>query len=364
MDNPFSYSGIVTNQAFCNRANEQKALIDLIKNSENILLYSHRKTGKTSLIQKVFYRINHEFSEIQTIYIDLYGTLSEQDFVDAVFTGITQVEPRYKKILNLIPGLKLVSSVDPATGMPTIAVSAEPAEKKSLLAQAMQALAAYAKKNRLVVALDEFQEIAGYGEAGFEKRLRSHIQHHDRIAYLFSGSQAHLLSEMFNSAKRPFYQSAHSFPLGKIEKSAYVTWAQSLFAKKKTALPRDIMEAIVDICDYHPLYIQQFLYTLWRAKKIDMEKITQIENELLLRHQNEYVNIFDGLTVNQKKALKLVAKTGGKSMFQADALQSAGLKNGSLLSRALQSLQEKELIAKNGRYQIQDVMLRKWLLML
>ena len=102
MKNPFKFSRLVTNKAFCNREDEQKLLLDLIKNSENVLLYSHRKTGKSSLIFKVFHRLVEEKPIIKTIYIDLYGTLSEQDFIDAVFTGLTQIEPSHKKILKLV----------------------------------------------------------------------------------------------------------------------------------------------------------------------------------------------------------------------------------------------------------------------
>ena len=134
------------------------------------------------------------------MYVDLYGTVTEQDFVNALFAALPQVEPHYKRVLKALPGVKLSVSMDPVTGQPCFSVSAAPSEKRHLLSRAMYILEACAKKNRLAIALDEFQEITEYGEEGFEKRLRSHIQTHDRIAYIFSGSQAHLLSEMFQSA--------------------------------------------------------------------------------------------------------------------------------------------------------------------
>lgn len=362
MKNPFSYSGIVTDKAFCNRVSEIGEIRSLVENSQNILLFSHRKTGKSSLIFKLFKEIKKNNSDVKTIYIDLYGTLSEQDFVDALFTGLTQIEPQYKKILKTIPGLKIVSSLDPLTGMPAVSISSEPAEKKNLLAQVMKTLESYSKKSKLVVAFDEFQEISEYTEEGFEKRLRSFIQMHENISYLFSGSQAHLLSEMFLSAKRPFYHSAQSFPLQPIEKEDYISWAKGLFKEKNVDLPEDIMDDIVERCDYQPLYIQQFLYKLWQARVIDFDKVSEIEHEIINSHKNEYISVFDNLTVNQKKALKLLVKTGGASVYQTENLSSVGLKNASLLARAIQSLLDKELISKNGTYRIQDVMFKKWIL--
>lgn len=361
MDNPFKYSRVVTGKAFCNRVKEQNQLLDLIKNSENILIYSHRKTGKSSLINKVFHTLKNEKPVVKTIYIDLYGTLSEQEFIDVLFTGLTQIEPNHKKILKSISGLKMISSIDPVTNLPTISLSSDPVEKKNLLSKVMQTLESYSKKNKLVVAFDEFQEISGYTEEGFEKRLRSFIQHHDQISYIFSGSQQHLLSDMFNSVKRAFYHSAHSFPLGIIKIEHFVTWAQTLFAEKNIGLPGDIIKSIVDRCDYQPLYIQQFLYHLWKIKNITMETVDEIENSIIQSHQNEYINIFDSLTTNQKKALKLIAKTGGTSIYQTETLSRMGFKNSSLLSRAIKSLIDKELIIKNGHYKIYDVLFEKWI---
>ncbi len=362
MENPFSYSGVVTGESFCNRESELSKLSQLAIDSQNVLIYSHRKTGKSSLIFELFRRINAEKSDIKTMYVDLYGTLTEQDFVDALFAALPQIEPQYKKVLKALPGVSISVSIDPDSGAPIFSVSASPSEKKHLLSKAMGLLQSLSKKKRLTIAFDEFQEISAYSEEGFEKRLRSFIQTHDRIAYIFSGSQAHLLSDMFQSAKKAFYQSAYSFPLQPIGKPAYVSWAKRLFAAKNVDLSEDIIEDIVERCEYQPLYIQQFLYRLWQAKSLDIEKVEEIEREIIRTHRNEYIAIFDSLTTNQKKALKLIAKTEGEAIYKIDNLQNFGFSTASVLTRAINSLLDKELIAKNGEYQIQDAMLKKWVL--
>lgn len=362
MENPFSYSGIVTGKSFCNRENELSELNQLARDSQNVLIYSHRKTGKSSLIYELFRQINEEQTGIKTMYVDLYGTLNEQDFADALFAALPQVEPKYKKVLKAIPGVSLSVSVDPLSGAPLFSVSASHLEKKHLLSKTMNMLQSFSKMKRLIIALDEFQEISAYSEEGFEKRLRSSIQTHDRIGYIFSGSQTHLLVDMFQSAKKAFYQTAQSFPLQPIEKPAYISWAKKLFAAKNVDLPEDIIKDIVERCEYQPLYIQQFLYRLWQAKALGLGKVEEIEREIIKVHKNEYIAIFDSLTANQKRALKLIAKTGGESIYKIDYLQSFGFSTASALTRTLESLLDKELIAKNGEYQIQDAMLKKWVL--
>jgi hypothetical protein len=69
----------------------------------------------------------------------------------------------------------------------------------------------------------------------------------------------------------------------------------------------------------------------------------------------------DSLTLNQRKALRLLAETGGENMYYAEALQRFGLKSGFLLNRALTSLLSREVVTKNKVHHIQGAMLRKWI---
>jgi len=67
MENPFSHSGIVTSAAFCNRKQELTDLIYHVKNSQNVLLYSHRRAGKTSLIHQLMAMLKNERPRIKQL---------------------------------------------------------------------------------------------------------------------------------------------------------------------------------------------------------------------------------------------------------------------------------------------------------
>ncbi|MGD8724404.1 MAG: hypothetical protein PVG00_10760, partial [Desulfobacterales bacterium] len=100
MKNPFSYTGIVTGDAFCNRQTEQTDLLKFIKGSQNVLLYSHRRYGKSSLIYQLFKRLQRQRPPIDTLYVELYGTLSEKEFVSAILASLNQIESRLEKLVN------------------------------------------------------------------------------------------------------------------------------------------------------------------------------------------------------------------------------------------------------------------------
>jgi len=302
------------------------------------------------------------------MHVELYGTTSEQDFIGRTFQSLNQLESNFDRLLKSVSAalknVKLNLIIDPTTGTPSVSPSFEAVNEKRFLEELMNILLKYSQKRKLVIAYVEFQEVANYTEEGFEKRLRSYIQQHSNICYIFSGSQQHLITEMFNSANRAFYKLADSFPLGKIETKHYIPWVQNLFKRKNVHLDADLIKEIVTRFENHPMYIQNFLFHLWNEPEetgFSSEPIDKIENSIIERRNLEHTVLWETLSINQKKTLKLILLNDGSNLFNADALKSVNLKTGSLVTKALSSLMNKEIIVKNGKYTIQDIVFKKWL---
>ncbi|MGD8303048.1 MAG: hypothetical protein PVI55_11565 [Desulfobacterales bacterium] len=367
MKNPFSYTGIVTGDAFCNRQTEQTDLLKFIKGSQNVLLYSHRRYGKSSLIYQLFKRVQRQRPPIDTLYVELYGTLSEKEFVSAILASLNQIESRLEKLVNRVKGVlrtvKLGVSIDPVTGSPGVSVSFDTGYDEGMFGDVLGLLGRFSEKRKLMVVFDEFQEIAGYRQEGFEKRLRAIIQQHGNISYFFCGSQRHILTEIFSGQNRAFYKLAQSYPIDKIETRYYVPWARKLFKKGGKKIKAEIIEEIVSRCENHPMYVQQFLFYLWENKKtaLSTEAVDRIELKILQSSHNEFLNLWESLTLNQKKTLKLIIYTGGKDMFYANALQAVDLYAGSQVTRSLDKLMRDDVVLKNADYKIQDMMFKKWI---
>jgi len=292
--NPFSFTQTVSGKAFCNRKKELQDLLGYMRTSQNVLLYSHRRHGKTSLIQQSFESLNTSRPKFATMLVNLYGTLTEKDFIEAVFKGISQIETRADRLMKLASGFikSIRYSYDPVTRSHTIFPDLNATELKPALDGLMKVIADYSTKRKLVVAFDEFQEIAGYSHGSFEKQLRGHIQTHDNIGYVFSGSQTHLLMRMFNDYDRAFYRQAQSYPLGKIDTSAFVAWAVALFKEQDRLIPEPLVEDVVRRCEHHPMYVQQFLYHLWDAPRLDAASVDHIEQQIIQRHRLEFITLW------------------------------------------------------------------------
>jgi hypothetical protein len=125
---------------------------------------------------------------------------------------------------------------------------------------------------------------------------------------------------------------------------------------------KKIIIDIVERCDYQPMYIQQFLFDLWRCDTVNLAMLDEIQKSIIVSQKNQFIALWNLLTQNQKKALRLLAETGGKSIYAAEQLQRVGFNSGSVLQRALMSLVEKEILSKNGTFKFQDAMFKKWVL--
>jgi hypothetical protein len=137
----------------------------------------------------VFNDIQENNLDIGTMHVELYGTISEKDFISRTFQSLNQLESNLDRLLKSISttlkNVKLSLSIDPATGAASVSPYFGAVNEKIFLEELMNILLKYSQKRKLVVAYDEFQEVANYTEEGFEKRLRSFIQQHSNICYIF-----------------------------------------------------------------------------------------------------------------------------------------------------------------------------------
>ena len=128
-------------------------------------------------------------------------------------------ENAMKKLTAFFKSFRPVFSYDSITGIPEISVKIDRETTESSLQEVFLYLKQVDK--RCYIAIDEFQQVAEYPEKGTEALLRSYIQFLPNVKFIFAGSRQHLMSEIFLSAKRPFYQSTQIMLLGNIEKESY-----------------------------------------------------------------------------------------------------------------------------------------------
>lgn len=374
MDNPFVYGKEVSGDDFCNRKDEIEELYRDTVNSQNVIVFSQRRFGKTSLIKEVLKRTRNR--GILTIYVDLYSVLTEEDLVRkyakaAAESLLGRVDKALRQAGQFFKRIRPKLTID-ETGQPTYSVDIEKREALPLLEDALEAVKRYVdqKRKKAAVVFDEFQQVGQLKTDRAEKVMRSSIQRHKNISYIFMGSKKHLISDMFNNPNRPFYKSGKPFPLGKINKDEFLVFIQIKFKKTKKNLPKSLGEKIIEICEYHPYYVQYLCHIIWEKVKskgaVKEENLTESLKLLLSRESSTYEATWDLLTIKQRQVLMALARAmPDEKFFSSTFLEKYNLGSASSIQRTLRSLIDKDLIDKEGEfYTIIDIFFKKWLLTL
>jgi len=249
MKNPFQYGGIVEGTAFCNRRKELTDLTAAVESSEKLFLYSERRLGKTSLVHAVLRRLPK--GRYASAYIDLWPTDGELSFVAATARAITEsMSSTAGQLLEVAKQLfgRLAPSVTAdAEGRPRVTfgfnMTGQPGpEIEDVLAA--PAKIAERGKRKVVIVFDEVQQVLEYKSELVERRLRSIIQKHKDVSYIFLGSRKHLIQKMFLDRSRPLYRTAGHYPLGSIATEHWIPFVGRKFREGEKAIADDAIRLI------------------------------------------------------------------------------------------------------------------------
>ncbi|MFH1996735.1 MAG: ATP-binding protein [Candidatus Omnitrophota bacterium] len=374
MKNPFIFGDVVKGEYFTNREEEIKELTLDLLSGQNILLFSPRRYGKTSLILKVLDNLKKE--DVIPVYVDLFRITSVHTFVKIYTAAITKASAT--KLEEAVQFLKtnfptIVPKVVVKTSEPTEFEFDFEAAKKDMdkvlddLYDLPQKIATK-RKRQVAIVFDEFQEIAEL-KMPIERSLRAKIQHHDKVAYCFMGSKRHLLDELFLDKNKPLYRIAKSAPLGKIPAEKFKTFIHSRFKSVDMGIEKGLIEQILKLTACHPYYTQQICHEIFNicfSKKelptITPKDIEQSLDKCISAQSYAYSTIWDGLAGKQKDLILALALNPEASIYSQEFLTEHELGAPATVQTAVKALEKKGLLDRqNGSYSISDIFFVEWI---
>lgn len=368
LNNPFVVYGYKGSRYFCDREKETEAIIRALENERNITLMAPRRIGKTGLIHHVFEQMRAQHSDIYCFYVDIFPAKNLDQFVQLLAQNIlggldTPSESALRKLGLVFSSLRPTLSFDNVTGLPTFSVDIAPGEGEQSLRQVFDYLRQSGK--RCYIAIDEFQQITEFPEQGTEALLRSYIQFIPNVYFIFAGSQQHLMTEMFLSAKRPFYQSSQMVHLAEIDEDKYMQFANCFFKDKGLELTADVFANLYHRLDGQTWYVQAVLNRLY-ANVIDDITVNDINtaiDELVEEQSIAFESYYAGLTNNQALLLRAIAKEGRvKSPMAQSFIRQYRLPAQSSVKMALSALTDRQFIYRyNDAYIVYDRFFALWL---
>jgi len=353
--NPFIYQGYVSPDYFCDRIVEMEELIGNLRNGRNTVLISPRRIGKTGLIKNAFYQLQRSEKDAVCIYIDIMPTKNQRDFVQLLGAAIAQdvlsrERQAMKRLLTFFGSWRPVFSTDPMTGQPTVSVSIEPKQSE----MSLKAIFDYLVQSRreIYIAIDEFQQITRYQESGIEAMLRSFIQFAPNVHFVFSGSKRRLMTQIFTSPDRPFYQSTVSMGLKPLIMEVYYDFARRFFEAKKGSLSQEVFYDLYQRLRGVTRSIQLVLNRLYETERnVDSElKVNEAILHIVNSSSMQYEELASFLTDNQLSLLKAIAKEGCVESPQSSSFLTVhNLSSASSVKTALDLLIDKDLLQRTDK---------------
>ena len=374
MENPFYITGIIPEPYFCDREKETTWMVRTLGNKAHILLSSPRRMGKTQLIRHVFEQpaIKENY---YTFYTDIYPTTSLHELVLFLSKEIYSVlVPKGKAVLNkFLAGLHSLAGsfgYDPVTNTPTFNIKLGDIHSPELTLEEIFSYLEQADKP-CIFAIDEFQQIANYPEKNVEATLRTHIQKMNNCLFIYAGSNRHILENMFNSAAKPFYNSAEQIYLDCISKDIYTGFAEEQFKKASRNITPEAVSMAYDLFAGHTYYVHNVLHNAFAYidpnVTIDETAINQTLSDILEEKGRSFANVMNQLNIQQKETLIAIAKEGVASGVTSVAfVKKHALKSPSSVQYAINALLDKQILTyqneqRTKTYSVSDRFMKMWI---
>lgn len=366
--NPFLIHGYQGPEYFCDRQEETADIINALENGCNMTLISPRRYGKTGLIHNVFHHLREQDKNTICFYVDIYATHSLNDFVQLFAKAVLgHLDTPLQKVESLINKVfrysQVTMSPDLVTGMPQFSLNFQPQHTASTL----EDIFTYLDKSERTcyVAFDEFQQILEYAEKDVEALLRTYIQQTHNVRFIFSGSKQHMMIEMFNSPKHPFYRSTERLHLNTLDEKVYYVFAAEKLKQRGVSLSEDLFHTIYTQVDGVTWYLQAIMNRFYRMSDciVTKEICQETINGIIKREEEEYKHLYHLLTANQASLLLAIAKEEVvKEPLSGLFLRTHNLKSPSSVQRALQYLMNEEYVYhSDDGYIVYDRFFALWL---
>lgn len=368
--NPFVLSVIPPDAPFCNRVEELEQLTSYAIDGTNVVLFSPRRFGKTSLVKRV--QANLAKQGMLVLYADFFGVTSVDDVAGkiarSVYTFIQRNESLMKKALRILTTFRPVFK--PAEDG-SFSISIELARPNlhgiDLLDKTLEDLGVFMEQagpGKIHIVFDEFQEITELKEKRIESTLRSHIQF-QQSSYFFVGSRRRILLEMFNEKNRPLFQSAQLYELKRLPHDDLVGYLVAQFKKGGKPCSEKNAQNISSISRQYPYYAQKLALNVYAVsgKVVQAKNITKALEIMIDNETYFYQATLQSLAPRQIALLRALAVEPSKTILSNNYIRKHDLGSIGGVQSAIKKLRQMDLVEvdTDSRYRTVDPIFSIWL---
>lgn len=370
MEAPFVFGKIAAENNFTDREKETADLVSYFTSLVNVVLISPRRWGKSSLVNKASKVAVSKDKKLRVCHIDLFNIRNEEHFYALLTKEVIQATAgKWEEIMGnmkkffsrLVP--KITFSTEPGNEF-SVAFDWDDVRKNPEEVLDLAEKIAVAKGLKIVVCIDEFQNISDFSEPEyFQKKLRSHWQKHQHVSYCLYGSKRHMMLEFFTDSSKPFYKFGNLMFLDKIDEKHLVDFFKRRFMDTGKRIDSEAGRLIARLVDNHPYYAQQLAQLAWlRTKDRCTEKIvTEAHDSLVEQLSLLFVTMTDSLTTQQLCYLNALI-AGEQAISSTEVMHRYNISSATSVIRSRTALVKGDILDdKDGKVVFQDPIYAFWL---
>lgn len=370
METPFIFGKIATEKNFTDRETETANLVQSFTSLINTIIISPRRWGKSSLVNKAAKLAMEQDRKLCICHVDLFNVRNEVHFYSLLAQKVIAatstkweeaVESAKSFFSHLVPKISIGS--DPTN---EVSIDFDWESIKQNPDEVLDLAEKIAKKKgvKIVICVDEFQNISEFTDPDyFQKKLRSHWQQHQNVAYCLYGSKRHMMMEVFTNSSKPFYKFGNLMFLEKIDTPCLVEFFNTRFSETGKTITEDAANLIVKLVDNHPYYAQQLAQLSWlRTKDVcDVEIVREAHAALVEQLSLLFVTITETLTTQQLNYLNALI-AGEKAISSTDVMHRYQISSTTSIARSKAALIKNDILdSKAGEISFQDPIYAYWL---
>ncbi len=358
---PFTLSGPARPRDLVGRHDVLASLRDRAAHGSFVVLTAPRRFGKTTLVHRL--RADaEETGDLVVVLVDLMGVQTLDDISVRFARAWTRL-PRGPLSRLAAAVLPYVQGLSVAGGVVNLTVGTGAGSGAATLEAVLDVPRAVAERSgrRVLVVLDEFQEIGGVARA--DAVIRSQIQHQtESVSYLFAGSDQSTMDLLFNDRARPLYGQAEHLTLPPFDPVDLSDHLRLRLAETDRTITDEALAAYLAVVDGHPQRSMLVADCLWGTVDdggtVDRPEFEQALDLAMDRCRGEFERLADLVSDSQLRVLRLVA--WGEPLTGA-AAQRLSVSQGSARAAA-KALEGKGLLHRiDRRPRILDPMLALWM---
>ena len=370
--NPFQVSTLATGEAFTDRREEVARIRDAWTTpGAKLVVYGERRLGKTAALDVAAERARRAGTKVALV--SLAAAIDLPDAVRRLMTVVHRTVGRSwtTAIHDIAAKLRLTVTMKPGpegAALPGLTLSFDPsaaAGKPGYFVDALDAIEAEVarRKLRLGIGIDEFQRLVEWGGQDVEWALKSSLERHRHLSYVFAGSARTLIEEMVSSKHRALWKAVDTLAMGPIAPRELAAWIVRRARATGVRFSDETAMAIITLSGPRTRDVVLLAGATWddaqehRGRGDPQRALDAYVGLTDSLHQRAW----DQLTDRERRILRALAAEPAIELMSQGARERHALGAPSTVQTALQQLVGEEILSKHERrYGFDDPFFRRW----